>query len=347
MTAIYSTPHVSTRILVGGPASDIRRLQAEIEKSQTEAATNRMANPALELGQQNGLRLRLEGEVQVLESRVQAYDLATVRLSVTQSALTAIKQQGEQFSQSLITAVGGVTDGNFIAATAEATLQGFRSAMNTSAGGDHLFAGIDSGSAPIGDLSAIRSDIVATFTARFGFPPGDPASQNLAPDLVVDFLQNDLQPRLTGTAWTSLVSGASDEAVKLRTGTGDTVDISISANESAMRGVMAAALMTAELAPYLNADSVAALARTSTDILAQGLADTNVLQTRIGLTTGQIDNATAADNARRAGLETVSEDMVRVDPFEAASRFNAQVTQLETAYALTGRLQGLSLLRFL
>ncbi len=36
-----------------------------------------------------------------------------------------------------------------------------------------------------------------------------------------------------------------------------------------------------------------------------------------------------------------------VDPYEASSRVNALLTQVETAYALTARLQRLSLINYL
>jgi flagellar hook-associated protein 3 FlgL len=39
--------------------------------------------------------------------------------------------------------------------------------------------------------------------------------------------------------------------------------------------------------------------------------------------------------------------MQGVDPFEAATRVNALITQIETSYALTARIQQLSLTRLL
>ena len=42
-----------------------------------------------------------------------------------------------------------------------------------------------------------------------------------------------------------------------------------------------------------------------------------------------------------------ADEIAAVDPYEAATRLNSLLTQIETSYTLTGRLQQLSLMRFI
>src|SRR5205807_482926 len=75
-----------------------------------------------------------------------------------------------------------------------------------------------------------------------------------------------------------------------------------------------------------------------------------------GLTTMQADLGSAQQRVTDANSRmTAQTDIIAnhvgalegVDPYEASSRLSALMTQIETAYAMTGRLQKLSLLNYL
>ena len=67
--------------------------------------------------------------------------------------------------------------------------------------------------------------------------------------------------------------------------------------------------------------------------------------------TGLLVNRTSEANERISvqmdELTLHSDKMVAVDPYEAATRLNSLITQIETSYTLTGRIQQLSLMRYI
>jgi flagellar hook-associated protein 3 FlgL len=74
------------------------------------------------------------------------------------------------------------------------------------------------------------------------------------------------------------------------------------------------------------------------------------------LTTIQANLGTAQDQVARSSerlslqidiLNTQINALESVDPYEAATRVNSLLTQIETSYALTGRIHALTLLNFL
>jgi flagellar hook-associated protein 3 FlgL len=70
-------------------------------------------------------------------------------------------------------------------------------------------------------------------------------------------------------------------------------------------------------------------------------------QSQLGLVQGQIAAATERLGLRLASVESLVRDAEAVDPYEAATRVNALMTQLEASYTITGRIGRLSLLNFL
>ncbi|MEP4114571.1 MAG: flagellin, partial [Nitratireductor sp.] len=71
------------------------------------------------------------------------------------------------------------------------------------------------------------------------------------------------------------------------------------------------------------------------------------VQAATGFTEQRIENASERLSMQVDIFNGFLNDMQGVDPFEAATRVNALITQIETSYALTARIQQLSLTRLL
>ncbi len=97
----------------------------------------------------------------------------------------------------------------------------------------------------------------------------------------------------------------------------------------------------------LNQDAYQAVVDKAIAVTGEAIGD--ITQTRAALGTAQERIQTSND---RMSLQvTIITEHVNllegVDPYEASSRVNALLTQVETAYALTARLQRLSLINYL
>jgi len=105
--------------------------------------------------------------------------------------------------------------------------------------------------------------------------------------------------------------------------------------------------MVAEFGGKLSDETFQAVLETAARVAGEGVQGITSLQSKLGVAQNRI--ASADDRMTR--LSAVLSDQLGalegVDPFEAASRVTELTTQLETAYALTARLERLNLLNYL
>ena len=73
----------------------------------------------------------------------------------------------------------------------------------------------------------------------------------------------------------------------------------------------------------------------------------NDLRTSVGIASERVQNATDRASLQKDVFTSDLQELEAVDPYEVSARINELTLQLETSYALTGRLQRLSLLNFL
>ncbi|MFD1913620.1 flagellin [Halodurantibacterium flavum] len=71
------------------------------------------------------------------------------------------------------------------------------------------------------------------------------------------------------------------------------------------------------------------------------------LRSEVGLVEARIEGAITKIGAQTAVLGEARQALIGVDPFDAATELDAVQTQLETLYAITARMSGLSLVNFL
>ncbi|MCY1242914.1 hypothetical protein D9M72_559100 [compost metagenome] len=79
----------------------------------------------------------------------------------------------------------------------------------------------------------------------------------------------------------------------------------------------------------------------------QGVTGMTSEQTTLGLAQQRTNAATTRIAAQQKILNESVLNLEEVDPYEAATRVNALMTQIETSYALTVQLQNMSLLNYL
>jgi flagellar hook-associated protein 3 FlgL len=143
--------------------------------------------------------------------------------------------------------------------------------------------------------------------------------------------------------------GSTAPLAPMRAG-GEDVDLGVTAQDPALRDVLAAAALAAlaGTTPLGTTD----LDRTDTLRIAaeRGLAANDrltQLRARIGTAESTIERAETRTSSRLAALELARSELTDVDPFAAATRAQEVQTQLEALYTLTARLSRLSLVEYL
>jgi flagellar hook-associated protein 3 FlgL len=348
MKASYVSSHAITQAL----RYSMLRVQSDLVNAQKESATGRVADVGLALGVATSRTVSLARDMSRLEAISDSNNLVAARLTSTQDALQQIADRADDFRSTLTASVGGNVRDEIVKIDAAATMATLRSILNTSSNGEYLFAGINTDVQPFADFSdpnsLARSTFDQSFVTHFGIAPTNPAANNITAAQMEDFLTNVVEPQFFGSTWNPNWSTATDEAITARISLNETAETSVSANISGVRKIaMAAAISMALLGTEINAAAASAIADRSLVLVAEGSAEIADQKARTGLVEQRVAAATERLSMQVDLFERTIQDLEGVDPYEAATRVSALLTQIETSYALTARIQQLSLLRFL
>jgi flagellar hook-associated protein 3 FlgL len=163
-----------------------------------------------------------------------------------------------------------------------------------------------------------------------------------------NFLDGAFAGLFAGTAWTSNWSAASDQDIRSRISTSELIETSSNANEQAIRKLASAYTMVADVGVEgLGQQTFQTVIDKAVTLATEAIGDLSLVAADLGTAQQRVKNAN-----ERMGIEvdimTKHIGMLEgVDPYEASTRLSQLMTQIETAYAMTARVQKLSLLNYL
>lgn len=343
---------VSTSSISQAMRYSILRQQAELTKAQKEVSTGRVADVGLALGARTGQSVSLSRELDRLKGIVDTNGLVSARLSSTQNALSQVNSTAQTFLAALTTAASGDASPSLTLANAKDALQTLTSILNTSYNGEHLFAGINTDVQPVNDYLATGSPAKAAFDASFlsffGFSQNDPAAQNITATQMDNFLTTAVQPQFLGAGWQGTWSNATDQGITARIALNETTETSVSANDQGIRKLaMAAATVTDLFNSNISDTARKQLLTRAVSMVGEAIANVANLSSRAGIMENRVKNATDRLNLQSDLFEKNITALEGVDPYKASTRVSTLMGQIETSYALTSRIQQLSLVRFL
>ena len=325
----------------------VLQAQAGLAQAQTEISSGNQADLGVYLGAKAGISVSLKNQVDMLDGYTASNAVASTRLDTTATTLTSMITAAQAMSATLVSAssAGGSTDG--LQAGGTAGLQALLSGLNTSVGGQYVFGGINSGTAPVADYfssqtSAAKQSVDDAYDQYFGTatPTGDSMKA---------FLNSSSFNDLFGDAdWSKNWSQASGTAISGKIAPSQGAATSVSANETAFRQIAAAYTMLSEFTgSTMGADAKAAVVAKATSLVNTGLAALNQVQTGVGATQAAIASANTQASAQATVLKGQVSDMESVDTYALSTRVTTLQTQLQASYELTSRLQSLSLTNYL
>lgn len=331
---------------------NLMRMQSELVQRQKEMDTGRVADPGVSLGARVSSTVSMNRDIERLKGLEDSNALAANRLSASQDALGQITALGEDMMSVLTASSSGVDDPEILREEADRALESLTSLANTSFNGDYLFAGINTDIKPLNDFSdpdsPNREAFDDAFQDHFGFARTDPQAGDITGDEMTDFLDNVVEPMFMGGDWDGNWSNASDERIVSRIALNETAETSVTANGNGIRKLAMVTSMTSSLLEGpLNGQARQALQEKATTTMGEGLADIADLQAEAGIAENRVEKATERVTSQVDVFNTHINDLEGVDPFEAATRVSELLTQIETSYALTARIQQLSLIRHL
>lgn len=343
-------PAISTRVLHHGPMRHVLDTQRELADRQVELASGRHADSGIVNGRATAYALALSGGLSIGETQRSINMLHLERLSVQQSALQSVLDGAHEMTETVLGARTGDAGPELLANLGVSALGDLFNRMNVQSATIQVFGGQNTTTAPLGDPGPggpLMSAIEGAFQTRFGFAIGDPATATLDAAALTGFLDNEFAALFDGAGW-SAFSGATDEAPLLDIGSGRSARSGVTANDPALRTLAGAYAALAALAHSgLAPATIVALSDHTLGKVTEGIFELSKAQSRVGVAEGRITFVNAEIERDSLVSSRALLSLQQVDPFEVSARINVLLTSLETSYALTARLQGLSLLNYL
>lgn len=349
-----TTSFTSTKALVEASRNSVLKMQRQLIVAQKEVSTGRYADMGVALGARSTRTVSMRMDISHMTMIIDTNSAASTRLDATQSAITSITENAQAFLSTLLasrtTSVGpGIAENE-----AKAQLASLTDALNSSFGGEFLFAGIKTDTKPIADYfatptSAPKTALDQAFADAFGTTQSDPAIKtSITVDGMNDFLNGAFADLFSDTNWADLWSNASDQNVISRISTSEKIQTSSNANITAFRKLAQATTMVADLGvTNLNASTYTAIIDQATQMLSEAVQGLVIEQSRLGSSQERISQANIRLQAQIDVVTSQVNNMEVVDPYDAALRVTSLLTQLEASYSMTARIQNLSILNYI
>ncbi|WP_377294056.1 flagellar hook-associated family protein [Rhizobium sp. SG2393] len=347
------TSFVSTLAGQNAMRNTINRAQEELRKLQTEVTTGKHEDTGVTLGSGTSQVVNLKAELDRINSLKETNTVVGQRLSASQVALDSMRQAGEKINTVLLSVLGSDDKTNLSIAKTDLTssFQTFLGAANTRAfNGEYLMAGINTDAIPLanyGPGSAAKTTFDNAKTA-FMTSRGLASMADFTVADMEDFVKNTLEPHYTGAQWTVDWSQASDQNIQSRISANEVVQSSSNANSTGVRMFALASVVGMELLD----SGINSEVRTKLNVMVQNYAQQSIAglireASVLGVSQNRVEKANTTLQLQTNLVDTHIGDLEDVDPYEASTRMNTLLTQIQTSYTLTSRIQQMSLINFL
>ena len=328
------------------------RMQAELVKTTKESQTGKVADVGLALGGRTTQAVTFQRDLDRLNGIVDSNSLVAARLTSTQDSLGQLSDVAQNLLTALTSAVSGDCSTGITQTAGASALQQMTGILNTSVNGEYLFAGTNTDVKPIDDFNAAGSPAKAAFdaafTSYFGFTQNDPAAANITAAQMDDFITTAVEPQFLGSGWQTNWSSATDDQITSRISLNETTQTSVSANEQGIRKLaMAAAMVSTLFTGSISQQAQNTIVSRAQKLVGEAIGGIVQVRSEAGLAQKRVSDASDRMKTQVDLFEKHILDLEGVDPAEAATRLADLTQHIETSFALTARLQQLSLLNYL
>lgn len=329
------------------------RLQSRLDQTAAEVSSGRHGDIGLALGGQSAKILDLRGLSGDIEALVQSNGLLASRLSQTQSTLAAMAELANGFFETLVASRHSGSDRGAVVADARARLDALTDLLSITSNGAYIFSGRNNQARPIATYvtdppTGPRATVHATFSAAFGIQQGDPQAASISASQLQTYLTGAFAALFDDPAWQTQFSSVGRGGIDVRASLNEVVTIPIDADSAGVRRFMSALVAVSDSGTdHLAADAYTQLIDTAAGLAGKAGTELVHHQGAVGVLQERIAAADARMGSQRSLIEKHIQAAEGIDLLEASSRLNGLMTQLEISYAVTSRLQQLSILNYL
>lgn len=347
------TTFTSTKSVNDANRLNILKLQNQLVTAQQELASGRLADVGKTLGGRTSETVSLRQQYARFQTYIETNSTVTTRLDVTQTTLQSFSDTAQKFLSTLLASRNTDTGPAVSQSEAQADLVALTDGLNSTLSGQYLFGGINTTTPPVTDYyanptPANRQAVIDAFTTAFGTAPSDPANSGISKAAMQTFLDGAFANQFEQPAWSTNWSAASDQNLQSRISSTEQISTSTNANADAFRKLAKAYTMVADLGVgTLNKDTYGAVVDSAIKAVGEAIQDLAGEQARLGTASARVAASNQRMSAQITIMNTQINNLETVDPFEASTHVTTLQTQLETAYALTARVQRLSILNYI
>jgi flagellar hook-associated protein 3 FlgL len=348
-----SSSFISTFSLMQSTMLQTQRVQSQLADSQKEVTTGRLADVGLTLGYKTTNTLSLRQGHDRYQTLMDSNSVVSTRLEGSQGGLSAVHDTAQSLLNALLGASNSSTSPGTIVQAATQGLGSLVDTLNMSVGGVSLFGGINTDTLPLKQYfsqppPASKQAVDTAFQSAFGMAQSDSNVSTITGAQMQSFLDNQFDAEFQDPNWAANWSPASTQTDQSRISTSEVVQTSVSASDPTMRKLVQAFTMVADLGTAnLNQNAYQAVVNKATKLIGDALGGISNLQSVLGLAQDHITKANDRMSVQVALLEKQINGLESVDPYEASTRVSSLMTQIETSYSLTARVQKLTLLNYL
>ncbi len=344
------TSSISTLAIINATRETRVSLQAKLVEAQKESSTGRYADVGLTLGYLTQRTVSLRQDLERAQTFKDSNTVAASRLELTQSTLDGVASAADEFLKTLMAARASPSAAGTAITDAKNKLTSLEAALNTTVNGTHIFAGVNTDVKPITTYfgtpaSAAQTAVATAFATAFGVAQSDPGVENISAADMKTFLDGAFSTLFDNANWTTTWSSASDQNITSRISTNERIETSTNANADPFRALASAYTMIADLGiADLSPEAYQAVLDKAIEVVGQVTSDLTQLRAGLGTAQERIKAANDRMDIQKSLLTEHIQQLEGVDTYEATAKVNSLLVQIETAYALTARLQNLSLL---
>jgi flagellar hook-associated protein 3 FlgL len=333
--------------------SSLDKLQANLVKANKELVSGREADVGLKLGYKTGTTLSLRQDRAELDALTDSNASALLRIKSTSKTLDQIRTTADKLMDALIATPMTAASVGAIEYQAKTNLSGLISALNTDAGGQFIFGGLNSQEKPLNNYAdgAAKAAVDAAFTAApplgFGFNQDAAAVSTITPAQMEAFLDGPFADLFKGANWQNW-SNASSENIQSRISPQEKLEASANANDEAIQKLAMAYTMVFDLGLRgLSDETRGVLVNKAIETFSTAVTGLTGMQSKLGTVQEKIEQAGERMSLQKDILDEKITHLEAVDPAEAKIRIDQLTTQLQTSYSLTAQLKNLSLTNFI
>lgn len=347
------TTFVSTIALTESTRLTLLKAQAKLAGAQKEMTTGRYSDVGMSIGSRSAEAVSLRQDHARFSTIKDSNALVMTRLDATQAVLESISGDAEDFLSAVNAARESENGPSVIQVEAKARLESLINGLNATVGGAYIFSGINTDAKPMSQYfgspePASRQSVAAAFFDAFGMTQSDPAVAGISAADMQAFLDGPFASLTADPEWSANWSIASDQNISSRISMSETIEGSTNANIQPLRDLVRAYTMMSDLGVGQLDDATFRVVIDEAAKLING-ANAKLTHVRANLGTAQERVSTATERIS-IQIDIFSKHVTNlegVDPYEASTRVTALMTQIETSYALTARMQNMSLLNHL